>query len=591
MLGSTPTKPGRAIHVPTSGLWYVQPLGSLNAKKLDALAKVVREFDIPGIDLSDHWELTDASLLHLRRLTHLRMLDISRTRISSPGLEYVKLLTTLTVLNLPEGITSKGLAELKPLHRLRAISLDRTRVTDEGLQALASFPHLEALDISGSPVTDAGLRVLKQLPHLKRLTLNGNITDAGAVQLARAAPALEVLDISQTMIGDAGMASIAELPALKTLYANKKLGDRGLQALAKSRSLRTLDLTGTPVTDAGVNHLADLKTLEELSLSQTSVGNACLDALAKLPGLRMIELSDTHVTSAGLPPLSKSKSLQMISLSWDKLSREDLQGLAQLSQLKTIILNGVPLPEATMAQLRQFRHASPWDTAGGGFAHAELKSGQLARPAVNTALLGTPLPAKPTAATPPVHFAEAPLGIGTAKTIQPASNALPKAAPSSRTATLAMAVPHGGLESHAPLPTAPSVDVSGGGPDVLSESAAGKSGPSSRPRLKNVNAPAAPFKGMSSEASPSLSGGPALSESGSAKTADEDALLSSIVKQSQPSKHGGYSGLAGMKQIDLAQNHPALGDIITPDKAAIDTEEKKGQFLGEINLNAGRGAR
>ena len=85
----------------------------------------------------------------------------------------------------------------------------------------------------------------------------------------------------------------------------------------------------------------------------------------------MLELSDTQVTSSGLAPLARLKKLEAISLSWQTLTREDLQGMAKLKQLKTIVLNGVPLPEAIMAQLRGLGSPSPWDTVA-GLEHAQL---------------------------------------------------------------------------------------------------------------------------------------------------------------------------------------------------------------------------
>ena len=63
--------------------------------------------------------------------------------------------------------------------------------------------------------------------------------------------------------------------------------------------------------------------------------------------------------------MARLKKLEVLSLSWQKLSREDLQGMAKLKQLKTIVLNGVPLPEATMAQLKQLGTPSPWDSIAG----------------------------------------------------------------------------------------------------------------------------------------------------------------------------------------------------------------------------------
>src|SRR6185312_12476336 len=69
VLGFTPSRHGHPVHVPPEQLWYVRPTGALSASKLDKLASLIKTEHIPGLDLSDHWELTNESLSHLRSLS------------------------------------------------------------------------------------------------------------------------------------------------------------------------------------------------------------------------------------------------------------------------------------------------------------------------------------------------------------------------------------------------------------------------------------------------------------------------------------------------------------------------------------------
>ena len=49
--------------------------------------------------------------------------------------------------------------------------------------------------------------------------------------------------------------------------------------------------------------------------------------------------------------------------------------MSKLKQLKTIVLNGVPLPDATMAQLKRLGSPSPWDSIA-GLEHARFHDTQ-----------------------------------------------------------------------------------------------------------------------------------------------------------------------------------------------------------------------
>src|SRR5437879_6264416 len=124
VLGFTPSRKGHPIRVPAHGVWYVRPVGPLNARRLEQLAHLMTRERIPGIDLSDHWELTNDSLSHLKSVAHLAMLDILRTNISAHGLAPLPACRHLVVRIVPETITDAGLSHLTGLAELRELNLD-----------------------------------------------------------------------------------------------------------------------------------------------------------------------------------------------------------------------------------------------------------------------------------------------------------------------------------------------------------------------------------------------------------------------------------------------------------------------------------
>ena len=121
--------------------------------------------------------------------------------------------------------------------------------------------------------------------------------------------------------------------------------------------------------------LSKIKTLEEVALSQTSVTNAALPALAQLPELAYagVERHARHERRDWLRLWRTPPNWKCFRSRGKNLSREDLQDMAKLKQFKTIVLNGVPLPDATMAQLKQLGTPSPWDSIA-DFEKAQRRS-------------------------------------------------------------------------------------------------------------------------------------------------------------------------------------------------------------------------
>lgn len=585
MLGFTPARKGRSIQVPEKGVWYVRPLGALNGSQLDRLAAVLKSQQVPGVDLSDHWEITNESLYHLKSLNTLQFLDISRTKISDNGLKTLGSLSQLKVVILPQGISDAGVLALKPLQNLEELNLDRGLVTDAGLSTLAVFPKLQRLDLSGTRISDAGISSLNKLPKLTRLVLNSDITDASAPHLQKL-KTLREIDISQTYIHDEGLRALSKLPYLETIYLNKYVGDVGVERLSASKSLRTLDLSGTTITDEAARSLGRMKQLQELSLGQTEVGNASLVALGKLPNLKMLELSDTHVAGSGLAPLADAKKLEIISLSWQTLTREDLEGMSRLRQLKAIILNGVPLPEATMAQLRKL---SPFEAVD-GFERARLKRQQSS---IGDLGLGAPVA---TPQSPSSRFSsylpESPKQRGGAKPIVPAGTSV-KSSPTVLKPASRWGFMNRKTQSPVTVPAAePSLAEPATPGRIASKPTTQSAQGSASSRLIDASR-AASGVSPASELPASRSVSPELAHE-AARAPQHDApqadyLVRMITLQSNPTKGGGFSGLSGMKQLGSPMGRAGLNEITSGSaKGIVHQEDRPENFIGEININATR---
>lgn len=350
LLGSTPHRPG-PIKIPAGAFWYVQPVEDLSIPRMKRLAAEVRRKKIPGLDLSDHWELTPSHLACLRDVGRLRMLILTRTPVNDRGLAAVAHMQGLTLLAVGERTTDAGAKPIAKLARLRDLNLDRTAITDAGLRHLTALHALERLDLSGTAVSDEGLALLAKFPHLRVLVLGGRATDRAGEALAQL-KSLEELDFSQTTLTEKGLAALSKLGRLRAVTANRSSTDRSLAPLAAIRSLRSLDLSRTQVTDAGLRALSSHPALEELALTESAITDAAMPALAAIPHLRLLEVSDSRVTSAGLLAFAKSGALQAVSFSGTALERRDIEVLSHLTQVKSILFNGVVLPDTIVRQMK-----------------------------------------------------------------------------------------------------------------------------------------------------------------------------------------------------------------------------------------------
>jgi internalin A len=174
---------------------------------------------------------TDADLVHIARLGHVKLLYLGGGRITDDGLKQLKKLTDLRLLILwGNPIAGDGLEHLRGLKKLKHLDLSRTQVTDSRLAGLRNLTGLERIDFYNNPqLTGSFLRYVADLPNREDFVLRGSgITDSALIHLERAKN-VQALMLDRTRVTDAG------LPQL-----------RGLT------SLRSLDLSHTAVTDTGI---------------------------------------------------------------------------------------------------------------------------------------------------------------------------------------------------------------------------------------------------------------------------------------------------------------------------------------------------
>lgn len=212
-------------------------------------------------------------------------------------------------------------------------------LTEADYRQIRGLEHLKMLGC-GMGLDDAGLKALAGLPTLEQLSTNGmTVSDDGVRALAacKALRSIAFFHPGKSFSG-AGLMALAALPNLErlTIAGSAEFGDDGLAAVAQIPHLKEFRTWHVGASAEGIRKLKALKDLKSLTIGQR---------LASKPP---VMLSDDTVTAVAEMP-----SLEMLSLQEARLTLPALGKLKQLPNLKRLTLDGIDIPEAQIAELRQ----------------------------------------------------------------------------------------------------------------------------------------------------------------------------------------------------------------------------------------------
>jgi hypothetical protein len=128
------------------------------------------------------------------------------------------------------------------------------------------------------------------------------------------------------------------------------------RAEADKIGVRSLALSGQPITDEELRHLSALKELRHLRLDRTRITDAGLVHLVRLEGLESLDLAHTQVTDEGLKTLARMPSLTTLGFDGTRIGDAGLTHLAPLRRLEVIYLAKT---SATQQGIATFESASP----------------------------------------------------------------------------------------------------------------------------------------------------------------------------------------------------------------------------------------
>jgi hypothetical protein len=152
---------------------------------------------VSPFELSEGLVLDD-ELVHIKGLTGLKRLDLSRFPLTNAGLAHLSGLTSLEELTLGKEANVLLMNGGWLIHENREI-------TDTGLVHLKDLTSLRTLDLTGTNVRGPGLAHLKGLRSLRNLTLTRTRVDAAGLGYLKALTSLRHLDIRDTQVTGMGI--------------------------------------------------------------------------------------------------------------------------------------------------------------------------------------------------------------------------------------------------------------------------------------------------------------------------------------------------------------------------------------------------
>ncbi|KAJ3018390.1 hypothetical protein HKX48_002941 [Thoreauomyces humboldtii] len=318
----------------------------------DGAFEVVKELRcLEELDLSG-CRMTDGVLQYLTSIPHLRVLSLSRTKITSTGFSTLStsplapLLTSLSIAHC--NISTPRLFQLLQYY----VHLEVADVTGVYIDAKAVPPNrslgLTSLDLSTTGVSDAILStIVKVWKDLEVVNLRGctGVTVAGLTAVAEALPNLSHITFPSR--------ELDPTPAMSTLYGcplraldlggSVMVTDATLKGLEKlADSLQELDLSGTKITDVGTACLAKLTNLRQIHLDRTVITDRTVSYLLPLGDIHTLSLASTGITSDAMNLIRRSESargIKVLNLARTACDDEGMTGLKCLVNLSALNLD------------------------------------------------------------------------------------------------------------------------------------------------------------------------------------------------------------------------------------------------------------
>jgi hypothetical protein len=236
-------------------------------------------------------------------------------------------------------ITDDDLRDLKRLHHIRRLNLSGTGITDEGAQYLRDMPYLTGVDLSHTNITDKTISELTAIENLADLrSLGTYVTYAALERIDGMHPLLH--SAQQRGIDELKAAGVSVAHVARSFETNDPGSARGQKIIEVSTGMnRNVTISATHI-----EHINHLETVQELAIREGTTLENGLTNLEPIPGLERMFFRGVNLTDRDLEAIGRQTQLEeliVISCGITDDGLRHLQGLANLRFLEIYDCPGV----------------------------------------------------------------------------------------------------------------------------------------------------------------------------------------------------------------------------------------------------------
>jgi eukaryotic-like serine/threonine-protein kinase len=327
----------------------------------DGLKKLAQATDVNELSLADT-KVTDAGLVHLRKLQRLTRLNLSQTAIKGPGLDHLQDASGLVELNLADTqITDQGISRLLRFERLKNLDLSNTATTDVGLANLKDLKSLVTLNLRGTGVSAETFRSLELALAGTTIQWDGaDLERAVAERLTEKGATLDVVDVHDQKHDNIRAKSALPMGRFTVRRADLSTGNDfdtdDLKQLVHLGSLADLSLMNFPLAPEDLLTVRSLTTLRRLELAAERLDDDVVRTLRReLPDCELVlrEPIDAEVALAVLRQSGSVTALPENSTDPVEVDNPDDLPSGSYSLLAIDLAGAEDVDEALLAKLHE----------------------------------------------------------------------------------------------------------------------------------------------------------------------------------------------------------------------------------------------
>lgn len=315
-------------HVDDIGLLTISKMTSLREVSIECNFKITSDgiqllsnLQLKSLNLRGCSQLCHQSVKWISLMTTLEILNLSEcSNIVTGPLDMFSSLQGLKELYMARcNLKDTSMLFLKDLEHLKVVDLHENAIGQETIEVLSSKESIKSINLSGNlPIgNDASLKSIGEMKNLEDL----NIQKCGSIEGESISHLLNLRNVRHLLLSDVRKHLPTQLHQLSNLtklsLATCDISNNNMPSLGRLTNLVYLDLTGCfEITNHGIMCLSELTKLEYLNLSLLNLlshkGLSHLLGLGRLKTLKMAFC--TNMTDQIGPILMKFEKLENLSL-------------------------------------------------------------------------------------------------------------------------------------------------------------------------------------------------------------------------------------------------------------------------------------